>query len=231
MKRVDIGDADAFTLAIEAIHDDAIVVQLPTVFVLLAAPTMRGAHQLDRSKTRLAGKNYGTAIGALDRFLAQADPGQMPAEFLAAEAFEPMTGTFIRLRFRSPDFQSPALRDGTHQGVLLDGVHRELFKRIEASFEGLPPDALWGDANYAAPLCTSCNVSGDPLGSIVELDRALAFAEERGVKLVVTCDDRAEQLGSYPIFGYERDRVTVHREGPFLDRFKERIPAHLRSWA
>jgi len=230
MKRIDIRDPGAFEQAATAVHADAIVVQLPTVFVLLAAPTTRGAAQLDRSKTRLPGKNYGTAIGSLQGFLAQADSSQMPAEFSTAADFERMTGTFIRLRFRSSDFDSATLRDGTHQGVLLDGVHRALFKHIEASFAGLPPDPVWGGSNYAAPLCTSCNVSGDPDGSIVELERALDFAKDRGVGLVVTCADRAEQLGSYPIFGYEKQRVTVHREGPGLDHFKRQVPTHLRGW-
>jgi len=230
MKRIDIHDPAAFDQAVDAIHADAIVVQLPSVFVLLAAPTTQGAAQLDRSKTRLAGKNYGTAIGSLPAFLAQADASQLPAEFSTAADFERMTGTFIRLRFRSRDFQSATLRDGSHQGVLLDGVHRALFKRIEASFADAPPDAIWGGFNYAAPLCTSCNVSGDPDGSIVDLDRALDFARQRGVGLVVTGADSTEQRGSYPIFGYERQRVALHREGPGLDHFKRQIPAQLRGW-
>ena len=89
MRLIDIRDSHAFELAVEEIHADAIVVQLPTVFVLLAAPTMRGAEQLDRSKTRLPGKNYGTAIGSLGRFLVQADPAHMPRDFSTEADFEP----------------------------------------------------------------------------------------------------------------------------------------------
>jgi hypothetical protein len=203
---------------------------MPSVFVLLAAPTTRGATQLDDSKTRLAGKNYGTAIGSLELFLAQADASQLPADFSSPADLSRMTGTFIRVRFRSGDFQSATVRDGTHQGVLLDGIHRELFKRIEASFLGAAPDAMWGHRNYSAPLCTSCNVSGDPDGSIVAIDKALAFARTRGVKLLITCPHTASELGSYPIFGYERDTVTIHRSGPCLDEFKQKIPLRLRSW-
>lgn len=230
MRLIDIRDRHAFELAVEEIHADAIVVQLPTVFVLLAAPTMRGAAQLDRSKTRLPGKNYGTAIGSLGRFLVQADPAHMPPDFSTEADFEQMSGTFIRLRFRSPDFESPTIRHGTHQGLLLGGIHRELFRRIESSFLATPPDAAWGGYNHCAPLCTSCNVSGDAAGSIVELPHALAFARDRGVRLVITCTDAADEKGSYPIFGYERERVTVHRDGPFLDHFKQRIPPRLRTW-
>ena len=230
MKVIDVRHHEAFDLAVEEIHRDAIIVQLPTVFVLLAEPSMRGAAQLDRSKTRLQGKNYGTAIGSIEDFLAQADPAHMPAEFSTAQQFGRMVGSFIRLRFRSPDFQSPTIRDGTHQGVLLEGLHRDLFKHIETSFAAMPPDDAWGGINYGAPLCTSCNVSGDADGSIVRLERALAFARDRGVRLVITCNESAAELGSYPIFGYERDRVTVHREGPGLTRFKQQIPPRLQTW-
>ena len=230
MKLVDIRDRDAFALAVEELHRAPIVVQLPTVFVLLAAPTQRGAQALNDTKTRLPGKNYGTAIGSLELFLAQADASQLPVEFNAPAQFARMAGSFIRLHFRRPDFQSETIRDGMHQGLLLEGVHRELFRRIEASFVGGPPDRIWGHHPYSAPLCTSCNVSGDAAGSIVALDKALAFGRERGIRLMLTCPERAAELGSYPILGYTRDRISVHREGPGLEAFKRRIPGHLRGW-
>lgn len=220
----------AHDTAIDALHAEPVIVQLPTVFVLLAAPTAAGAAQLDRCKTRLAGKHYGTAIGSLERFLAQADAAAMPDRFCTEDDFAPMTGTFIRLRLRAPDVQSPVMRGGTHQGLLLDGPHRTLFRRVEDSFELGAPDPIWQGRNYNAPLCTSCNVSGDPDGSIVEFERARAFAEQRGVRVMLTCRERAAELGSYPIFGYGRDGVRVHREGPRLAEFQQRIPPELRRW-
>ena len=230
MKVLDIREAGAIELAAAAVHEAPIVVQLPTVFVLLAAPTSRGARQLDASKSRLAGKNYGTAIGSLDRFLAQARRDELPREFSAAESFGALTGTFIRLRFREEAFHSSAVRAGTHQGVLLDGAHRTLFRRIEDSFADAPPDPLWGGSNYGAPLCTSCNESGDPEGSIVDIDRALAFARSRRLGLVLTGPAAKGELGSYPIFGFERNAVRVHRAGPGLAAFQSRIPEPLRCW-
>ncbi|WP_280155580.1 hypothetical protein [Piscinibacter sp. XHJ-5] len=230
MRLVDIRHRDAMSMAVAEIHERPVVVQLPAVFVLLAAPTTAGAAQLDRAKTRLPGKHYGTAIGSLDRFLAQADPAHLPPGFSQAEDFMRMTGTFSRVRFRGLDFDSPTIRGGTHQGVLLNGLHRSLFERIEASFLTGAPDPIWGGHNYCAPLCTSCNISGHPDGSIVELEKALAFARDRGVRLVITGPQRSADLGSYPIFGYERDRVRVHRVGPGLEAFKQKIPPALRAW-
>lgn len=230
MRLVDIRHRDAMAMAVAEIRVQPIIVQLPAVFVLLAAPTSFGAQQLDISKSRLPGKHYGTAIGSLERFLAQADAAHLPPGFRHADDFARMTGSFIRLRFRDPDFHSPAMRAGTHQGVLLNGLHRSLFERIEDSFLADPPDPMWGGENHCAPLCTSCNISGDPAGSIVELDKALAFARARGVRLLVSGPQRGGELGSYPVFGYERDRVSVHREGPGVEAFKQKIPPTLRGW-
>jgi hypothetical protein len=230
MKRIDIHHPQALELAVEAIRHEPIIVQMPAVFVLLAAPTSAGAAALNVSKTRLAGKNYGTAIGSLERFLAQAEASALPPQFSRPADFARMSGTFIRVRFRAPAFESQTIRAGTHQGLLVGGVHRELFRRVEAAFADAPPDPMWGFDNYAAPLCTSCNVSGDADGSIVRLERALDFARLRGVRLMLTTEEAPAELGSYPIFGYERDRISIWREGPRLEHFKQQIPWPLRAW-
>lgn len=221
---------EAVALAIEVIQEEPIVVQLPSVFVLLSAPTQQGTSQLDRIKKRLPGKNYGTAVGSLDQLLAQADPSYLPSEFSRTVDFEKMTGSFIRLRFRDEHFNSPVIRHGTHQAVLLNGAHRNLFKRIEESFLARAPDNIWGGGHYTAPLCTSFNASGDPAGSITDMDRALRFGRDQGLGLLLSCDDRATELGSYPILGYQSDSVTIHREGPYIDQFKMQISERLRTW-
>ncbi|WP_460675036.1 hypothetical protein [Larkinella ripae] len=230
MNILPINDPAVLELATEEIHQRPILVQLPTVFVLLAAPTAQGAHQLDATKTRLAGKNYGTAIGSLDRFIAQAEPQMLPDEFNCAARFRALTGTFIRLSFHHPTIQSKTLRNGTHQGLLLGGPYAALFSWIEESFESRTPEAMWNYRNYSAPLCTSCNVSGDPEGSIVAYDKALLFAQTRDIRLFITTTEAPPEKGSYPIFGFQKDQVSIHRDGPGLDRFKELIPENLRSW-
>jgi hypothetical protein len=230
MKTIDIHEPQAISCAIAKIHHQPIIVQLPTVFVLMAAPTVEGALQLDRTKSRLSGKNYGTAIGDLKKFLQQAIPENLPSEFSKPEDYIKMTGAFIRLQFRDKNFQSSAIRNGSHQGVLLDGIFNELFTQIEDSFEGHPVDGLWGEKNYGAPLCTSCNVSGDHEGSIVAYDKAIAFGKANGISLMLTSGEKRNELGSYPIFGFEADRVTIHRQGPGLPDFQDKIPYKLRGW-
>ena len=69
MHMTDPGVAEA---AVAAIRRDAILVQLPTVYVLLAPATKQGVAWLDRTKHRLPRKNYGTAMGSLERFSSMA---------------------------------------------------------------------------------------------------------------------------------------------------------------
>ena len=225
-----ISDALAIDLAVQEIHRRPILIQLPTVFGLLAAPTSKGAAQLDNLKMRRPDKNYGTAIGSLDKFIAQARPDCLPDSFANAGQYADLAGAFIRLPFRDKKFQSKTIKDGTHQGLLLIDSYADLFVKIEASFAGYTPDKLWGYVNYGAPLCTSCNLSGDPNGSIIAFDKALEFAKSRGVNVFLTATQPATQKGSYPILGFKKHQVTVHRTGPSLQTFTAKIPAHLRSW-
>lgn len=227
---IHISQPGAADMIVKAIHHHPVLIQLPSVFALMASPTTEGAYQLDACKMRLEGKNYGTAIGSLHRFLEQAQPGALPAQFNSTGQFSGMTGSFIRMRFREKTFHSKSIRSGTHQGLLLNGALRGLFRRIENSFCQYPPDEIWNGRNYNAPLCTSCNISGHPDGSITTLAKAIQFARGRNIPFIVTATAGAGEKGSYPVFGFAEDGVHIHREGPGLERFKERIPVGLRNW-
>jgi len=223
MQIINISNQKAITLAIKEIHQQPILVQFPTVFALMAAPTLKGAKQLDAIKERKSGKNYGSAIGSLNNFLELAVKEELPEQFCTPAAFRHLKGSFIRLRFCDHNFQSHTICNGTHQGILLGGAHHKLFQEIERSFEEYTPDEIWNHRKYCAPLCTSANISGDPDGSIVTYDKALAFAKERGIGLFITCNKRPKELGSYPILGFEHKKIAIHRVGPGLSVFKARL--------
>ena len=225
-----ISDPAALIVATELIHHGPILVQLPRVFALLAAPTCKGAQQLDATKIRLAGKHYGTAIGSLTKFVAQAQPECLPAEFNRCDQFRRLTGSFIRLQFHPETIQSTTIRNGTHQGLLLDGDLRSLVKGLESCFETEAPERIWNYRNYGAPLCTSCNLSGDAGGSITAFEKAYQFGKARGIQLLITSTAAAGEKGSYPILGFEPHQVRIHREGPGLARITETIPPGLRRW-
>lgn len=226
---IDIHQPGAMDMAVKALHRHPILVQLPSVFALLAAPTTEGARQLDDCKMRLDGKNYGTAIGSLRSFLAQALQETLPAQFNTDKHFNGITGSFIRLQFRDARFQSKTIRNGTHQGLLLSGALRELFRQAEHSFHHYPADQIWEGKNYGGPLCTSCNISGHPDGSITTPDKAMQFAQQRNIPFIITAGAAGEK-GSYPILGFTEDGVRIHREGPGLEAFKQKIPETLRKW-
>ena len=130
--------------AVGALAYDAVMVQLPAVFVLIAPPTTEGAGWLDRTKTRLPNKNYGTALGDLGSFHRMAVPGTLPPELDSVEKLRILTGAFIRISVAPPDTDTVMVRGGTHQGVLLEGPHRELFRAVEAGLADSAEPGLVG---------------------------------------------------------------------------------------
>lgn len=54
--------------------------------------------------------------------------GTLSPELDSVEGFKLLTGAFIRITVAPETFNSPMVRAGTHQGLLLEGPHRELFK-------------------------------------------------------------------------------------------------------
>ncbi len=229
LHELSILDPQAISAALEALHgkDAVILLQMPAVFTLLAPATRKGIQALHQAKLRLPQKNYGTAIGDIHSFHALARAGALPPELQSPEDLDLMTGAFIRFAIGRKDFDSPTVRSGTHQGVLVEGPHRELFKAVEQSFAGQAEPELFCGHHYTAPLCTSANLSGDPLGSITDWDRARQFAQERGVSLVIRCEAATDDSGSYPIFYFQGDHASIERHGPGEEAIRSRLPERL----
>jgi tRNA A37 threonylcarbamoyladenosine synthetase subunit TsaC/SUA5/YrdC len=232
MREIHIGDRDTVNEVIDTLRYDVVMVQMPTVFVLLAPPNSDGVERLNRTKIRQPNKNYGTALGDLESFYAMRLPGTLPPELDSVEGLKTLSGAFIRITVAPESFNSAMVRNGTAQGLLLEGPHRELFKAVEASFAAVVEPSMVGGHRFAAPLCTSANISGHPDGSIVSWDRAYAFGVERNIPLVVRCEPEPGLEGSYPIFWLQRDRVRIERNGPRMEELKAALPARLfRNYA
>lgn len=227
LREVHISDPDTVNAVIDTLRHDVVMVQMPTVFVLLAPPNSDGVERLNRTKIRLPNKNYGTALGDLERFYAMALPGTLPAELDSVEGLKVLSGAFIRITVAPESFNSTMVRNGTAQGLLLEGPHRELFKAVEASFAAVVEPSMVGGHMFAAPLCTSANISGHPDGSIVAWEQAYAFGVERNIPLVVRCEPEEGLVGSYPIFWLQHDEVRIERNGPRLEELKAALPARL----
>jgi hypothetical protein len=115
--------------------------------------------------------------------------------------------------------------------VLLDGPYQELFTEIEEGLADKSDPEILAGHTYTAPLCTSCNMSGDPLGSITEWERAYRFASDRDVRLVIRGEPAVGQAGSCPIFAIERNRITIPREGPGIEAIRTGLPQRLFAQA
>lgn len=225
MKRIHIEEPGALETIIDWVRHEAVMLQLPSVYTLVAAPTAQGVSQLNLLKNRLSGKNYGTVMGKTDGFLRNARAGAMPRHFSEFDRLEELQGAFVRTTFASKDFNSEVIRNGSHQSLILDGIHRKLFVQAEEKLADLSEPDLFGGCEVSSLICTSANLSGDPLGSITDRIRAEEFARERGIGLFVSCQEDQTSTGSYPIFEFNGDQVSIQRNGPGLDRLMTRIPA------
>lgn len=226
MREVTLDDPRAVGSVCDTIRRGVVMVEMPSVFVLLAPPTSEGVAWLDRTKTRQPNKNYGTAIGSLEAFRRMAADESLPPELAGPGALEVLTGGFIRVTVAPAGLDTAMVRAGTHQGLLIDGPHRELFAAVESVLADSAEPSLTGGHRYTAPLCTSANHSGHPDGSILHWDRAREFGLDTGVDLVVRSDAPAGgRGGSYPIFWLRPDRISVEREGPGMDAIRAALPS------
>lgn len=230
-REIHISEPSAIPAVIEVLRSSnpRVMLQMPAVHTLIAPPTQAGIQALNSTKNRLPAKNYGSAIGSLSRFHALGAPEHLPSEFKNAESLSVLEGAFIRLKVTNPNFNSSAIRGGTHQGLLLpQGMHRTLLCELEEALRPLAESELFAGKTYSAPLCTSANLSGDPLGSITDDSRAREFFNLQEIPLWIRCDSATGETGSYPIFAYDGDQGSIERDGPGRREIQARLPKSIR---
>jgi tRNA A37 threonylcarbamoyladenosine synthetase subunit TsaC/SUA5/YrdC len=223
-----LDEPSAVTLALEAMRTGPFLLEMPTVFGLFAPPTRSGVRWLNTAKARLPNKTYGTVLGRLRSFHALAMPGSLPSCFDDVEQLRALEGAFLRMRVADETVNTPVLRGGTHQSLLIrEGPHRQFFREMEKALAGEAEPELFGGWRCSALLCTSANVSGHSEGSITDLSRARAFAREHGIELLIRSSERALALGSYPILAFHPEHVSVARVGPGLEDIARLLPEGL----
>lgn len=228
---VDINDPTVVERLVEIFNSSypVALIQLPPVFGLVAPPSKIGIQALHYTKARLDGKLYGTLIGDYSNFLGLADEATVP-DFLKMEKnIRFLDDSFLRIQITDAEFTSPLVSKGTHQGLLLaDGPYRDAFKLIEQILTDKAEPSLYNGKLYAAPLCTSANISGDVRGSITDYERALEFMIDRNIPLMISGKNEvAASKGSYPIFSFIGNRVKVERKGPGMERMLKALPESL----
>ena len=229
MKQLHLSDSGALAAACEVLRGPrpVFMLELPSVFALVAPPSLVGARALDETKRRLPGKTYGSLIGDMAAFRALTPDSELPEGLRGPGALKVFSGAFMRVVIGPPEARTAAVARGTHQGLLLDGPHRALFIALEEYLRAQAEPALFCGGTYSSPLGTSANWSGDPLGSITTWERALEFARDRELPLVLRCDPESGAAGSFPIFRLGSGGVTLEREGPDQALIRARIDAAL----
>jgi len=208
----------------EAFGTSPILIQLPTVFALYAPATEAGAAILDECKQRRPGKYYSFIVGDPRRFFELA-PDLLLSRFLLSsdqrldEFTRDMEGAFLRLPIAAPDHDTKVICNGMVQALFVTGAMQDKMKLMERLTEKHDQTLL---AGYVAPIGSSCNISGDPAGSITDFDRAFQFARDRGVRLILTTH-ASQEGGSGPIFAVEHGCIRTCREGPGTEEKARRL--------
>lgn len=225
-------DPSVDALIAEAFGREPILLQLPTVFAIFAPATAPGAASLNHCKQRLPGKYYGAGVGDPRAFFQLAPQAPLSRYLLAdtgggsrLDAFcADLHGTFLRLKIGPASLQSQVICEGRFQGLIYTGLLAEKMRWMEALTRPMT-DKLFGPeyGGYCAPIGSSCNISGDPAGSITTLDKALAFARDRGIRLCLTRDEHRDEQGSQTVLGLDGPKVIVHRHGPGTDTQQRRL--------
>jgi len=212
-----------------------IVVQLPTVFAIVAPATYAGARLLDRCKDRLPGKYYSVLIGDLAQYL-RLSPDALLSQYLL-DAARPdrmrafamdLENTFLRTQISARACSSQTICEGRVQGLIMGGLLEEKMRLMETLTQRLIGKLFGSEhGHYCAPIASSCNMSGDPAGSIDDLGRALDFANRRGVGLVLT-NASGTGGGSNPIFGIAGAELETLRDGPGMSEKRRLLERWLR---
>lgn len=229
MRILSLENESTFGEIVDHMRRRPVLLQLPQVFTLIAPATRSGAAGLDEMKSRLPGKNYGSAVGDMQSFWDMIQKSSLPAGVDDSAVLERTQDVFYRCQISDRELCSKTVRSGSHQTLVLGGPARELMREVEAAFEEVAEPELFGGHAFSAPLITSCNVSGDPLGSITDEARALEFMRARGVELWIRPAEVAAESGSYPILELREEGIYVGREGPGLERILRSMPEGSRA--
>jgi len=231
-------------------ENPVVMLELPGVYGLIAPGTRLGVEALDRTKSRLPGKTYGSVIGRIQSFCHLVEPGALPSELIQEPALlERMSGAFIRANISNRvDQRSAVIAHGTHQGLLLpQGAMSAFFVRLEERLEQKQREShsradedwsslgLFGGKNHSAILATSANLSGDPLGSITDENRARDFVMQNRISLWIhkkalesESTVHSTEKGSFPILEVHGGLAWVRREGPGLSRILKQLPTSIQ---
>ena len=207
-----------------ALSNNAVLVDLGSVFALVSMPTAKGVSQMNAIKNRLSNKYYGSLVGDVKKFIQHSKGSdELKNKLVTAGLSGELNNAFIRLPWAEESFSTEIVHLGTHQGLVLSEPFKSFALDLER--ETLHREGSPSNPKFNWLLGSSANISGDPNGSITTLDKALSFGEQRGIELLIRFEVDSEKFekGSFPIIECTEKSYRVCREGPGINRISKNM--------
>lgn len=216
MKEVHLNDAD-FCKEMKAVflsNFPVVIFEFSGVYGLLAPNNSSGINALNKAKSRLNHKYYGSLLGDFSRCKEIFSNEFLLDELTFLKTFQ---GSIIRVPVKSDLEKIIIVHEGKHQILIENQLVQDKIAAFEKLIHEELPQSDFFLYPYLGPLCTSANISGDPSGGIKELSKARAFARDRKIPLLVHTDLLSDKLGSYPVFSLTNTGYSLERNGPNSD--------------
>ena len=196
------------------------------VYGLMALNSIQGALALDRVKSRLPGKYYGSFLGDFNSFFQVTHPCKVEDCKKMISLFE---GSFLRVPVYCKKNETYVIHEGQHQFLIETESTREVIFKLEIELKKRFPNSDFFVSNYQSPLCTSANESGDLSGGIQDREEALEFAFKKKIALFVHTGLHQKDSGSYPVFTMLNNQIQIVRNGPHDEEISRKVNEYLSN--
>lgn len=213
---------DNLAFVFDALSLGGFLIDLGSVFALIALPTKQGVDFIDKTKKRLLGKAYGSIVSDPIDFIRSSKLDNASKELLL-DSFSSVRITNCFLRIPWKDETNELLINGTHQGLLIDEERHHFFAELNSFVAGINQKELIG--GISSVICSSANLSGHPDGTITDLNKAITFGDDNNIDLLIKFKRITEMQtkGSFPIFSIGYQSFRVERNGPGQDGIKSML--------
>lgn len=187
-----------------------ILLEFSTVYGLIAPINHTGVAALNRTKSRLPDKFYGSV---------SSDPTQiadLTTDIRLIESIErlnQLNGFFLRYPVHEHLEEAPVIGFNKHQTLFEKPEIRETLSIIEEEIENLGIRDTYLNEKFSGVLCTSANISGHISGSITSFQQAQLFGAGHNVPLMIVQENPHEKGGSFPVFEWIENQIVCHRGG------------------
>ncbi len=212
MKEINLTDNDFVERTLEIFNSDnpVIILEFTGTYGLVSPNTLKGANALDKTKTRLEGKYYGSVLGNCEA-LRKILPKHIESNL--QDIISIFERAFIRFDVDAKNPNSKVTKDSRHQVLIEKAAFRKQIEQVELLLMQAQGSSDFFTSNYQGLLCTSANISGDPKGAITNFEKVIEFGKSKKIELFVQSGILIKDIGSYPSFYIGKDNISIERKG------------------